>query len=482
LVLQISLGKVILILGIVAATLVYMGINTGFFFQEANATHGYEPGTSTGSYCGKTCQEKRDKAEIEAREKEKEDRELENPTEENKKKTSKCYGIYCDREDEDDGDSESEANKLKALIKKIGEKNFISIRVSESCKGVTYCPTIKELADQYDNSDRYYSGEFYFDNSTNEWKRHYPIIKNVFELYKLRNGFSWMVFVDPDDYTWKNTKQITIHPHYSNTKSGDKIVDNVRIEYKNLDYEPCAYAHIGWMDKAESRIHGDEILLDVLNHFMSSCRESIEYNPRIEIFINSTIWPDCDRECFELKRLDKQEMKAFHQTEKEFYEHYADLDEEEDKKEQNCYGIYCDREDEDDDEDIEIPEDRPQTFEEKAAEAELKEQRREQRIRELEEIQLCERIKRLDEPGNIRNLDCNDKEDREEYLQDKIEDDTIEDIDPDIIECQKFKAYELRTDDRGKVERASIVTCLDKYERDEYRQYTDAVYPNGLPE
>jgi hypothetical protein len=290
---------------------------------EVEATHDYRPGESTGSYCGKTCQRDRDEAEIEAREKELEDRELEDPFDEDDEKDFKCYGIYCDDKKVDS----VKTTNLQDLIDKIQAKNFISIRVTQSCQRVDYCPSIIDLAEQYDNSDKWYSGDFYQDEKTKMWKREPPQIFNVFETYKLRNGITWMVFVEPDTYTWINTKQITIHPHISiYKKPGEAIVDRVIRQYKNMEYEPCAYANIGWLDKETNEIVGDKLLLDVLNHFMSSCKEPIQYNPTIEVFLGSTIFEDCDQTCFQLKRLSQLELKAFHQTEKEFYEAYEDLE------------------------------------------------------------------------------------------------------------------------------------------------------------
>lgn len=445
---------------------------------EAEATHDYRPGESTGSYCGKTCQRDRDEAEIEAREKELEDRELDNPfDEDDKKKDTNCYGIYCDKEDEDDV---IKTTNLQDIIDKIQAKNFISIRVTQSCQRVDYCPSIKFLADIYDNSDKWYSGDFYQDEKTKMWKREPPQIFNVFETYKLRNGIDWMVFVEPDTYTWKNTKQITIHPHISiYKKAGEKIVDRVILQYKNMEYEPCAYANIGWMDKETNEIVGDKLLLDVLNHFMSSCKEPIEYNPTIEVFLGSTIFEDCDKICFQFKRLSQLELKAFHQTEKEFYEFYEDQ-EEEDKKKPGCYGIYCDRDDDDDDDEIDLPEERALTIEEKVAEAELKDQRRQQRLQELEEIQLCERIKLFDDISSVRNLDCEDDDDRHDYLAEKLQED-LKDLDPDVVECEKFRLYEITLADENKVANAKIVTCLDKYEREQYLDYVGLVYPEGIP-
>jgi len=441
---------------------------------EVEATHDYRPGESTGGYCGKTCQADRDKKEIEAREKELEDRELDDPFDEDDEKDFKCYGIYCDDKKED----KAKTTNLQDLIDKIQAKNFISIRVTQSCQRVDYCPSIKLLADMYDNSDKWYSGDFYKDEKTDMWKREPPQIFNVFETYKLRNGFNWMVFVEPDTYTWKNTKQITIHPHISiYKKPGDEIVDRVILQYKNMEYEPCAYANIGWLDKDTNEIVGEKLLLDVLNHFMSSCQEPIQYNPTIEVFLGSTIFEDCDKTCFQYKRLSQLELKAFHQTEKEFYEAYEDQ-EEEDKKKPGCYGIYCDREDEDDEDKVELPEERALTIAEKVAEAELKDQRRRERMIELEEIQLCERIKLFDDISTVRNLDCNDDDDRHDYLEEKLKED-LADLDPEIIECEKFKLYEQAIEE--KKARADIVTCLDKYEREEYLEYIHLIYPEGIP-
>ncbi len=470
---KISNDKIAYITLIIASIAIFSIWIFSVTILEVEATHDYRPGTSTAGYCGKTCQADRDKHEIEARQEALEDRELDDPFDDDDEDDFKCYGIYCDDKKEDS----VKTSNIKELIAKIQAKNFISIRVTQSCQRVDYCPTIKLLADQYDNSDKWYSGDFYKDERTDMWKREPPQIFNVFETYKLRNGIDWMVFVEPDTYTWKNTKQITIHPHISiYKKPGDEIVDRVILQYKNMEYEPCAYANIGWLDKETNEIVGDKLLLDVLNHFMSSCKEPIEYNPTIEVFLGSTIFEDCDKTCFKLKRLSQLEIKAFHQTEKEFYEAYEDLEEKE-KKKPGCYGIYCDREDEDEDK-VELPEERPLTLEEKIAEAELKDQRRQERLQELEDIQLCERIKQIDDISTVRNLDCEDDDDRHDYLEEKIKED-LADLDPEIIECEKFKLYE-QTIDELKA-RADIVTCLDKYEREEYLDYVHDFYPDGIP-
>ncbi len=496
-VLQISLGKVILILGIVAATLVYMGINTGFFFQEANATHDYRPSESTGSYCGKTCQAKTEK---------------------------KCYGIYCDKEDDDEIDLEEQWEEWHDLQR---SRNFISIQISKSCQISGTCPTYKELADVYDNTDKYISGDFYLNDKTGLWERGEPPIFNSFEYYRFMN-LPWIVFVDPDDYTWDRSKQIVLHSSLIYQDPRDTFENQILTHYEGLKMDGCHSASIGWEND------GEKILIDVLNYFYTKCRGSLSYDPKVEVFINSTIFPDCDRECFEHKDVLKREIKLDQilvleaydkancddEDENEYtgltnYEHnkqecdrvtFALGEEVDDEREEPCYGIYCDRE-----------EDKKDKKDDKDKTAS---QLRQERLRELEVIQDCKEEQIWDEErknGSYRRLlfDCDDDDEREEYFEiilcesvgyDHIRNEDGDEVDcydederdakikqmdidlkgenPELVnqlECESFKKYELTTDDYSKVQRATVVSCEDQREREEYLQYTRAFYPDGVP-
>jgi len=481
---QISLGRIVVLSGIVIATLLYF-VLPGLLFQEAE-----------GAYCADTCQK----------------RLAEQKGQTTKSTTSKattsnepkCYGIYCDKNnDKKDNDS------VTKYQKSITNRNFISIQVSETCQLSGTCPTLKELADMYDNSDRYLSGDFSFNEETQMWERSKPQIYNVFELYKWMN-LPWVVFVAPDDYTWDRSKQIIIESQLHYIDSKDQIKDQVRIEYKGLSMESCKSATIGWVN------NGSEILLDVLNHFYSNCKEPVHFDPKIEIFMNSTIFPECDRECFYLKDQFKHELKAEHLISSEEWERNnckdddeskysklssydrnkaecdrirASLDLEDDDDDEPCYGIYCDDK-------KKKPKVEPKT----AFEI------RQERIKELEDIQQCKEDKIWDElkiDGKYRRLlyNCDDKEDRNEYadilLCEQVYDEDVDcnnddqrkkqlekinekpPPDLEVLECEKFKAYEMTIPERKA--RATIVTCEDQFERDEYLQEMKNIYPEGLP-
>ena len=514
---QIGLGKVILITGIVVATLIYMGINSGIFWQDAE-----------GAMCGKTCQAATDKGMTVG-----EYREWQKTGKEPSKKSStsttsktvkkeNCYGIYCDRVNDNDIDLEEQWEDWYDLQR---SRNFISIQISKSCQISGTCPTYKELAEMYDNSDKYLSGDFYFNNQTGLWERGEPPIFNSFEYYRFMN-LPWIVFVDPDDYTWDRSKQIVIHSELVYLDPRDTFKNQILTHYVGLKMDGCSSAQIGWNN------NGSDILIDVLNYFYTKCRGSLNYDPEVNVFINSTIFPDCDRECFHYKDVLKREIKLDQilvleaydkancddETENDYtgktnYEQnkaecdritFALGEEVDDDDDEPCYGIYCD----------DKRKDKKEVKEKSTFEL------RQERLRELEVIQDCKEDQIWDEErknGSYRRLlfDCDDDDEREEYNEiilcesvgydhlrnedndeydcyDEDERDDklkrmevqIEVENPDLLdqlECESFKKYELTTDDFDKVGRASIVSCEDAYEREEYLQYTDLVYPDGVP-
>ena len=435
-----------------------------------------------------------------------------------------CYGIFCDRDDDGDLDLE-EQQEIWDKVQRT--RNYISIQISKSCQISGSCPTYKELADIYDNSDKYLSGDFFFNNSTGLWEREEPPIFNSFEYYRFMN-LPWLVFVDPDDYTWDRSKQIVIHSSLVYQDPRDIFENQIMTQYVGLKMDRCKSASIGWNN------NGSEILSDVMNYFYKKCKGTLAYDPKVEIFINSTIFPDCDRECFKYKDLLKKEMKLDHVLELELWERencddeienkYNDmtkyevnkeecdrvtiaLGEEVDDDDEPCYGIYCDRDDDKKDDKDKTPL-----------------QLRTERLRDLEEIQDCKEEQIWDDvrhDGTLRRLlfDCDDEEEREEYYDvilcesdgyDHIKDsddnkldcydedernlklkvirkDIQDDLTPEeletqleIQECLDYKNYELTLPDRTK--RASIVTCEDDIEREEYLQEVNLIYPDGIPE
>src|SRR3990172_6992846 len=147
--LEITFGKVVLIVGIIGSFLIYMGINSGFFFQEADGTY----------YCAKSCQ---------AKLKEQEDRA--NQTLNKPKNVEPCYGIYCNKpkpSEKDPAQTKIIPTTQSSQVIPLG-RNYIAIRISESCESIDYCPNIKDRSEKFDNSNRYLSGDFKFDNKTNK--------------------------------------------------------------------------------------------------------------------------------------------------------------------------------------------------------------------------------------------------------------------------------------------------------------------------
>lgn len=488
---QISLGRVIVLVGIIIATLLYF-VLPGMLQAEAE-------------FCAATCQARKAG---------------EDTTKTTVKSTSttkaKCYGIYCDKDKDGDNDS------IKKYENAIKNKNFIAIKISQTCQKSGTCPTIKELADTYDNSDKFLSGDFYFDENEQKWKRENPPIYNVFEIYKFMN-LPWVVFVSPDDYTWDRSKKILIESQLRYVDNRDKIENQVRVEYEGLSMDGCKSATIGWMN------NGSDILLDVLNHFYSNCKQPIEYDPRVEIFMNSTIFPGCDQDCFYFKEQFKRELKADHLISVERWEKenckddddtkYTDLTsydrnkdecdriraslDLDDDDDEPCYGIYC--------------EDKRKA---EKTEAKTAFEIRQERIKELEEIQQCKEDQIWDEErhnGSYRRLlfDCEDDEERQEYydvvlceneIYDDIKDSDGDDvncyneddrkeklkkirkdiqentpkIDLDVQECLDYVNYEMTLPDRRDI--ASIITCEDEDEREEYMQEMRSRYPEGIPE
>ena len=113
-------------------------------------------------------------------------------------------------------------------------KTFVSIITSKTCQRSNSCPTYKELADLFDNSNRYISGEFILDNSTNTWKRGKPIFQNDFEIYKY-GAIDVVTFVDPNELTRQRSKTIYIESSMSIIINRENHIDrNLQKQYSEL--------------------------------------------------------------------------------------------------------------------------------------------------------------------------------------------------------------------------------------------------------
>lgn len=124
-------------------------------------------------------------------------------------------------------------NKVYAETENNG-KTFVSIIVSKTCQRSDRCPSYKELADLFDNSNRYISGDFIFDNDTNSWKRGKPIFQNDFEIYKY-GAIDVVTFVDPNDLTRQRSKLIYIESSMNVIiDRGNNMDRDLRLQYSEL--------------------------------------------------------------------------------------------------------------------------------------------------------------------------------------------------------------------------------------------------------
>lgn len=449
----------------------------------------------SASFCGKSCQAAKEKI---AKEGTKvvtkcygihcDDTKKVEKTNENSTKAvtkTKCYGIHCDKEDAYQATIGGQVNRTtvktpttpttkstqtaqtaKTLKQQLTDfnyaTNFISIRTSQACEASGTCPNYKVLADQFDNSNKYLSGDFYKNNKTGLWDRHSPIQRNAFEYYKYMN-LPWVVFVNPDDYTWDRSKQIIIESQVHYVDRTDPIEYNTRYEREGLNINGCHSAVIGWNK------NGSDILLDVLNSFYSNCKDPIKFDPIVKIFMESKIFEGCNQECFYHMEQFKRELQAEHLVSAELYGNNTV------KETTKCYGIYCDKV--------------------KVKETRTKEEIVKDRQRELAAINECNRYQIWDDQrveGKYRRdtYDCTVEKERDAYIKlvkPQVESGKInvpDEPNPDakaIKECEDFRKYESTLDNQYSKVRASIVTCDDAYERDEYMQEMNRKYPNGVP-
>lgn len=195
---------------------------------------------------------------------------------------------------------------------------YISVILSEVCKLSKNCPTAKYLADTYDNSNRYLSGDF--TNKSGEWKRTKPVYPNVFELYRASNNHL-MIFVDPDDYTRSRTKNIFIEPvlpEYFMRGQGDlKVTTEMlgnwtkvfnRTIREDFQISSCQNVRMGWTS------NGDKLFSNIIAHLYSGCTKDIGQNNTRVIQTKAVIHDDCGPQCQYLqwqKNAIEQSKKGF---------------------------------------------------------------------------------------------------------------------------------------------------------------------------
>ncbi len=227
------------------------------------------------------------------------------------------------------------ANKARLLPSTSGQLKsiFISIILSDECMISDHCPTYKELADIYDNSNRFISGEFYLENNTKIykgiyepvycygncsfengtktkkvgdyeikiWKRGKPTFQNDLEWYRYA-GMEVVTFVDPNDYTRERSKQIYIEPliaEFLNRGESGKLSkmdsftmkNNTRITHVDFDMIGCDKATIGWAND------GRELLADIVSYFYSNCSDILDRNNTKITYKEPTLFTDCGKWC-----------------------------------------------------------------------------------------------------------------------------------------------------------------------------------------
>ena len=181
----------------------------------------------------------------------------------------------------------------------VPKQTYIGIYLSTTCEKSTSCPNYKELADQFDSSNRYLSGEFSQDKE-GIWHREKPRLKNIFEYYRQGMGLhSINIFVDPDAYTAKYVKVITIEPSipvYIDNADMKMKLNNTsqqfqRIERHGFHIDGCSSAQIGWKE------NGAQVLADMVNHFYRDCAGTFPHDPVEKIYIPRTVFTDCGKWC-----------------------------------------------------------------------------------------------------------------------------------------------------------------------------------------
>lgn len=183
-------------------------------------------------------------------------------------------------------------------------KKHISLVISKTCLKSKLCPTYKELADRFDNTNRQLSGDFYQDKN-GVWKRDKPMMKGAYEFYN-NNLTPQTIFVDPDEYTRLKTKVIYIEsqiPIYLD-KESNKIENSNHITYHNRKIDMCQSATIGW------RQGGYDLLLDTINYFISDCTAELKYQDKKITKKEMVIKNKCTANCKYLKWLESAKQNS----------------------------------------------------------------------------------------------------------------------------------------------------------------------------
>lgn len=217
----------------------------------------------------------------------------------------------------------------------------ISIILSDGCLVSLTCPNYKELADVYDNSDRFISGDFELVDSGKVrsvyeeipcegncsvestlqkvgeepimiWKRQKPLFaENTVEWYEY-NLIPVLSFVDPDDQTRIKSKQILIEPNLpTGFDRGMSLAYNQTLSFgQDRKIYGCSDAVMGW--NTVSGISGDELLADTWEYFYNNCSTPVNFlkETTYEKYYEPSHFTDCHLYCEYAKWITKAKELA----------------------------------------------------------------------------------------------------------------------------------------------------------------------------
>jgi len=214
---------------------------------------------------------------------------------------------------------------------------FISIILSDACLMGDTCPSYLELSKIYDNSNRFISGDFELrdtdvtkpiyglvkcdgncsskytlqkigEEEVKIWRRHEPRLGyDTMEWYAYSN-IPVISFVDPDDNTRSQSRQIIIEPSlpegFDRTFS-KSLAQNYTISFgKDRHIEGCTSATIGW------KPFGDKLLKDTWDYFYKNCSTELKFNATSYKYFKPSYFNDCSTQCEYLKWVEDAKERA----------------------------------------------------------------------------------------------------------------------------------------------------------------------------
>ncbi len=143
----------------------------------------------------------------------------------------------------------------------------IGITLSGSCYRSILCPNYTTLAQEFDNTNQFLSGEF--DHETGLRKK--APLRNHFLIYDYAR-LPIVIGVDPDaQWILRMNYHITLEPShfaYPDKAKGDsKVINNTISIQEDVWIDSCRNARIHY-----------SLLLETMNHLLSKCQQSDDFN------------------------------------------------------------------------------------------------------------------------------------------------------------------------------------------------------------